>query len=51
MPADVPGLEGVVAARTRLSHVDGEAGLLVIGGYRLEELAGRACFEEVVHLL
>ena len=51
MSVEAPGLEGVVAARTRLSHVDGERGLLVIGGYPLEELAGRASFEDVVHLL
>ena len=33
------GLEDVVAATTRLSHVDGEAGRLVIAGYAVEELA------------
>jgi citrate synthase len=46
-----PGLEGVVAARTRLSSVDGEAGELVIGGFPVEKLANQAVFEEVVHLL
>jgi len=45
------GLDGVVAARTRLSHVDGLAGQLVIGGYELKELAGRVGFEEAAHLL
>ena len=35
------GLDGVVAVRTRLSHVDGLAGELIIGGYELKELAGR----------
>ena len=45
------GLDQVVAARTRLSHVYGQAGQLVIAGYMLEELAGRASFEEVAHLL
>jgi citrate synthase len=45
------GLDGIVAARTRLSHVDGQAGELVIGGYALEELAGRVSFEEAAHLL
>jgi citrate synthase len=45
------GLEGVVAARTRLSHVDGQAGQLIIGGYELAELAGRVSFEEAAHLL
>jgi len=46
-----PGLKDVVAAETRLSHVDGEAGILVIGGYRLEEIAERATYEEMVYLL
>jgi citrate synthase len=34
-----PGLEGIVAAETRLSHVDGERGELIVAGHRLEELA------------
>jgi citrate synthase len=41
----------VVAAQTRLSHVDGQAGELIIGGYQLKELAGRVTFEEAAHLL
>jgi citrate synthase len=45
-----PGLEGVVAAETRLSHVDGERGALVVAGHRLEDLAQRD-FEDVVALL
>jgi len=45
------GLEGVVAASTRLSHVDGEAGRLTIAGYAVEDLAPRATFEEVAYLL
>ena len=45
------GLDGVVAAQTRLSHVDGQAGELIIGGYQLRELAGRVSFEEAAHLL
>ena len=47
----VPGLEGVVAAQTRLSNVDGQAGELIIAGFRVEELAGNASFEETVYLL
>ena len=46
-----PGLEGVVATRTRLSSVDGAAGRLVIAGFPVEELAGRASFEEMLYLL
>jgi citrate synthase len=44
------GLEGVVAAETKLSMVDGAAGVLVIGGYRVEELA-QWPFEETASLL
>jgi citrate synthase len=47
----VPGLEGVVAVRTRLSSVDGAAGELILGGFPVEELAGRASFEEMIYLL
>ena len=45
------GLEGVVAAATRLSSVDGEAGELLIAGFPVEELAPRASFEETTWLL
>jgi citrate synthase len=47
----VEGLEGVVAASTRLSLVDGAAGRLVLAGYPMEQIAPRASFEEVAHLL
>ena len=46
-----PGLEGVVAAETRLSHVDGQKGELIIAGFAVEQLAGRASFEEATWLL
>ena len=45
------GLDGVVAAATELSLVDGERGELVIAGYPVEELAGHATFEETTWLL
>ena len=45
------GLEGVVVADTRLSHVDGARGRLVIAGHDVERLAGRATFEDVAALL
>ena len=41
------GLEGVIAAHTRLSHVDGDAGRLIISGYNVEDLAPSALFEDV----
>lgn len=46
-----PGLDGVVATETRLSMVDGGIGRLVIAGFPVEELAGRATFEETLYLL
>jgi citrate synthase len=46
-----PGLEGVIAAQTRLSSVNGQVGELVIGGFAVEELAPKAQFEEAVYLL
>ena len=45
------GLEDVVAATTRLSHVDGEAGELIIAGFPVGELAAHATFEETTWLL
>jgi citrate synthase len=51
MPTHPRGLDGVVAVQTRLSHVDGQNGVLIIGGYTLEELAGSVTFEEAAHLL
>jgi citrate synthase len=45
------GLEGVVAADTALSEVDGEAGRLLIRGLPVEALAGAWTFEEVARLL
>jgi citrate synthase len=45
------GLQGVVAAETTISMVDGAQGVLVYGGYPIEDLAENATFEEVCHLL
>jgi citrate synthase len=45
------GLEGIVAATTVLSHVDGERGELIIAGFPVGELAERATFEETTWLL
>lgn len=46
-----PGLEGVAVAKTRLSHIDGEDGELIIGGFPVEELANNTTYEECVFLL
>jgi len=45
------GLDGVVAAETALSLVDGERGELVIAGFSVAELALNATFEETAYLL
>ena len=50
-PHFIPGLADVVAAQTRLSAVNGQAGELIIAGFPVEEIAGRATFEEIVYLL
>jgi citrate synthase len=52
-PTESPskGLDGIIAAQTRLSDVRGEAGELVYAGYDINELAGKVSYEEVVHLL
>ncbi|MBR0692108.1 citrate synthase/methylcitrate synthase [Bradyrhizobium lablabi] len=41
------GLDGVPAAETVLSHVDGERGELIIAGQNVADLAGKASFEGV----
>lgn len=46
-----PGLEGVVAAETRRSYVNGQTGTLLIAGYPLADIAAQATFEEVVYVL
>ena len=45
------GLDGVVAATTQLSLVDGERGELVIAGFPIGDLAEQATFEETTWLL
>jgi citrate synthase len=45
------GLENVVAAETILSKVDGEAGVLILRGHYLQEIAGRRSFEWMTGLL
>ena len=45
------GLRGVTVADTRISDVDGENGVLIYRGYRIEELAEHSTFEETAYLL
>lgn len=46
-----PGLEGIVVGETVLSNVEGDVGRLTYRGYDIHDLAPKATFEEVVHLL
>jgi citrate synthase len=41
------GLDGIAAAETVLSHVDGERGELIIAGEHVKNLAGKSSFEGV----
>jgi citrate synthase len=45
------GLRGVTVADTKVSFIDGEEGVLIYRGYRIEELAKGSSFAEVAHLL
>src|SRR5436853_3913020 len=47
----IRGLEGVVAAETKLCDLDGANARLAYGGYGIDDLARRATFEEVCYLL
>ena len=45
------GLEGVVAAESRMSYIDGVKGVLEYVGIHIDELARHSTFEETVYLL
>lgn len=45
------GLEGVVAAETAISDIDGKEGVLFYVGYDIHDLAPNATFEETCYLL
>lgn len=52
MPHDfMPGLAGVPAARSSVSDVDGERGILEYRGIRIEELCANSSFLETAYLL
>jgi citrate synthase len=46
-----PGLEGIPAAESSISFVDGQKGLLEYRGIRIEELAEKSTFLETAYLL
>jgi citrate synthase len=45
------GLRGVVVASTKISDVNGDTGKLLYRGYLAKDLAQKATYEEVAHLL
>ena len=45
------GLRGVTVADTRVSFIDGEKGILIYRGYRIEDLAEKSSFMEVAYLI
>jgi len=45
------GLDGVVIDESRLSLVNGTEGKLIYSGYKIEDLAEHALYEEIVYLL
>lgn len=45
------GLEGIVAAESRISDVNGDEGKLIYAGYDIHDLAEHSTFEEIVYLL
>jgi citrate synthase len=46
-----PGLEGIPAAQSSISYVDGQKGILEYRGIRIEELASKSTFLETSYLL
>lgn len=51
MPEFSKGLEGVVAAETQMSYIDGQQGVLEYVGIAIGDLARSSTFEETVYLL
>lgn len=50
-PAVNTGLRGVTIASTKVSDVIGDKGILIYRGYLVKDLAEKASFEEIIHLL
>ncbi|WP_113927954.1 citrate synthase/methylcitrate synthase [Bacillus sp. P14.5] len=45
------GLKGIIAAQTKISHIDGEKGILIYRGREIREIAEKLSFEEGAFLL
>jgi 2-methylcitrate synthase len=51
MPEYSPGLAGIPAAKSKISYLDGQKGILEYRGYRIEVLAEKSDFVETAYLL
>ncbi len=45
------GLRGVTVADTKISYIDGEKGVLIYRGYRIEDIVKNSTFEETAYML
>lgn len=45
------GLEGIVVAETKITHVDGLKGQLIYRNYPIENLVANTCYEDIAYLL
>ena len=46
-----PGLKGIVAAETKISHIDGNKGELIYRGYNILDITKKYSFEETAYLM
>jgi citrate synthase len=46
-----PGFMATASTESRITYIDGDAGVLLYRGYPVEQLAEKSCFLEVAHLL
>jgi citrate synthase len=46
-----PGFTSTAACKSAITYIDGEAGILLHGGYPIEQLAENSSFMEVAYLL
>src|SRR5271168_5360999 len=51
MAVSAAGLEGIIAAESKICWIDGDAGILSYQGYDIRTLGDHASFEEVIFLL
>src|ERR1700723_459655 len=45
-----PGFMATASTESKITYIDGDAGMLLYRGYPVEQLAGKSCFFEVANL-